>query len=81
MFENKGGVIVQNVRERHTKAANAIKSQAALHVPADQRYIVIIYDGPEIVGREASYFANNGSHADVAEILPLVAADAKRLAE
>lgn len=56
---------------RHDQALQIIE-RAARVVPAGQKYIVIVYDGPDVSVREAS-FVSNVATEDVVQVCHAVA--------
>ena len=65
---------------RHDQILAAIESVAIPVVTGkDQKYIVIVYDGPNYPGREAS-FVSNVDVGDVAQVCDAVAKQIKQRA-
>jgi hypothetical protein len=59
---------VERVAERHTVAMNAMQVASKRYVPKDQKVIIMIYDGAQIIHRDLSYYANDATHDDVKAI-------------
>lgn len=57
-----------HVRERHRPVMEALCANADALVPSDQRYIIMVYDGPELLQRDLSYQASNATDTDVKNI-------------
>ncbi len=65
--------IQENVRQRHSQAVKALQDAVRKHVPPDQRAIILVYDGPEVIARELSWMAPHQQSADVKLILKATA--------
>lgn len=62
-------MIQENIRERHAQSIKALEVAVRRHVRPEQRAIILVYDGPEIITRELSWIAPHQQASDVKLIL------------
>jgi len=65
--------ILEHCKVRHHQAMTRLRAHAENIVPKDQRYVIMVYDGPESVIRELSWTIQDGTAEDMKTICEAVA--------